>query len=65
MPRARCNLLMTKPLAPALPAAWLVLSPRAENVTESRVVADRGDRSPIRHVASRLRMSARPRVNSS
>ena len=40
MPRVRCNLLMTKPLAPALPAGMACALSKSGDQTESREVAD-------------------------
>jgi hypothetical protein len=40
MPRVRCNLLMTKPLAPTLPAGTARALSKSGDQTESREVAD-------------------------
>ena len=40
MPRVRCNLLMTKPLAPAFPAGTACALSKSGDRTESREVAD-------------------------
>jgi len=41
MPRMRCNLLMTKPLAPALPAGMACALSESGDRTKSREVADK------------------------
>ena len=40
MPRARCNLLMTKPLVPTLAAGMACALSKSGDQTESREVAD-------------------------
>ena len=40
MPHGRCNFLMTKPFAPALPAGMACALSKSGDQTESREVAD-------------------------